>query len=380
MTPEPEPANILVVDDTVENLRLLTRLLGQSGFRARPVRSGPEALAAAEEEKPDLVLLDVDMPGMDGYEVCRRLKKMPGFEDMPVIFLSALDQTSDKLQGFSAGAVDFVTKPFHFLEVRVRIESQLELARLRARLLERTNALAESLKRLKEVEQLRHDLVHMAAHDMRSPIMAVGGYLELLAEDALDEATRVEFVARAREGVGTLLRLVDAMLDLSRLEANRMPMRIEERPIVVVLRRALSILGPLASARVICEFPTAEVTVACDEDLLSRVLANLLANALKYSDEPEKVHVRTEPVEPGRVRIVVEDRGPGVPEELRPILFEKFAAGPSSASRGRSTGLGLAFCRLAIEAQGGEIGYLAADAVSGPRFWLALPRSAAPLP
>lgn len=368
-----DAANILVVDDTVENLRLLSRLLAQAGFHARPVRSGPEALAAAGAERPDLVLLDIDMPEMDGYEVCRRLKATAELADVPVIFLSALDQTADKVKAFSVGAVDFVTKPFHFHEVRARIESQLELARLRGRLEQKGAELEGSLARLKEVEQLRHDLVHMAAHDMRSPIMAVGGYLELLGEPLPDDATRLEFVERAREGVGTILRLVDAMLDLSRLEANRMPLRIQELDVRRTLDRAVATLGAFARPRIEVAVPAGAFRLRADEALLERVLANLMANALKYSDEGEQVSVRAEPHEDGWARLLVEDRGPGVPAELRPRLFEKFATAAGSGSRGRSTGLGLAFCRLAMEAQGGVIGYYDADGAAGARFWIALP-------
>lgn len=375
-----EPADILVVDDTAENLRLLTRLLSEAGFRARAVGSGGEALAAAAARVPDLVLLDVDMPDLDGYEVCRRLKAMPAMAAIPVIFLSALDQTSDKVEGFAAGAVDFVTKPFQFMEVKVRIEAQLELAQLRRTLEERSRALAESFARLQDVEQLRHDLVHMAAHDMRSPIMSVGGYLELLSEESRDGAARLEFIARAREGVSAILRLVDAMLDLSRLEANRMPLQMRRQPLAPLLDRAIGALGPLAAARIERDPVARSVELYCDAELVARVVANLLANALKHSDEPDTIQLKVEIGDSERVRIVVEDRGPGVPEELRTRLFEKFAAGSGSRARGPSTGLGLAFCRLAVHAQGGEIGYLPPEAGLGARFWVALPWHAPELP
>jgi signal transduction histidine kinase len=365
---------ILVVDDTTENLRLLSRLLGQAGYRARPMRSGAEALAAAHEERPDLVLLDIDMPEMDGYEVCRRFKATPELAEIPIIFLSAMDQTADKVQAFEAGAVDFVTKPFHFHEVRVRIDAQLELARLRSGLRERSEELAESLERLTEVEQLRHDLVHMAAHDMRSPIMAVGGYLELLDEPTFDDAARREFIARARDGVNTILRLVDAMLDLSRLEANRMPIELGEHELRGIVVRGAENLGAYATARIDVEVATG-LRLICDASLLARVVANLLANALKVSDESERVAVRAAPFDESWVRLIVEDRGPGIPEELRPRLFEKFATGPGASKKGRSTGLGLAFCRLAMEAQGGRIGYFESDGLPGTRFWIALPRA-----
>jgi signal transduction histidine kinase len=372
MTAEPRPARILIVDDSVEGLGMLRRQLAGSGYVVDAELSGAAALVTAAARPPELAILDLDMPGMDGAELCRRLKEAPGGADLPVIFLSAHDRTADKLSGFTAGAVDYVSKPYSFVELRARIEVQLELGRLRSRLEERGRELAESLERLRAVERARQEFVHMVAHDMRSPIMAVGGYLDLLGEGRLDAATRSEFVARAVEGTRNLSRLVDAMLDLARLEAQRMPVAIGAHDLSRLIERAVTTLGPFSAARIEVDLPPALPPLACDAELMSRVIANLLSNALKHSDEPDKVALRALAAD-GAVRILVEDRGPGVAEALRPQLFEQFAADARSGARGKSSGLGLAFCRSAVEVQGGEIGYLAPEGSSGARFWLKLP-------
>jgi signal transduction histidine kinase len=374
---EPPAGDLLVVDDTAANLRLLTRLLSDAGFRVRPAPSGELALRAARAEPPDLVLLDVDMPDMDGFEVCRRFKADPALAQIPVLFLSALSETEDKLAAFRAGGVDYVTKPFRIEELRARIDAHLELRRLRLALEERNRQLDQSYRRLSEVERLRHDLIHMIAHDMRSPLMGVSGYLELLErEQAGLRPDHRDFVARALDSTRALVRLVDAMLDADRLESRELPVHLADNDLRSLVERATATLGSLAADRV--RLPPASapaVTAHCDADLIVRVAANLLANALLYSDESEPVEVEIANGGAGRVRVEVHDRGPGVPEDLRPRLFEKYVTRGRARGRARSMGLGLAFCKLAVEAHHGEIGFESALG-QGSRFWFELPRAA----
>ena len=180
-------ASVLVVDDTIENLRLLSDLLGEQGYEVRAVTSGRQALQAVEHDPPDLILLDITMPEMDGYEVCRRLKATERSKDVPVIFLTALTDTADKVRAFDAGGVDYVTKPFQFEEVLARVKTHVALRRAQA-------ALADSYTRLRALEQLRDDLVHMIVHDMRSPLTA------LLHRPPLAEAPAAALSEDSRRG------------------------------------------------------------------------------------------------------------------------------------------------------------------------------------
>jgi two-component system sensor histidine kinase/response regulator len=363
-------ARVLIVDDTPENLRLMSRLVRSFGWIAEAVSSGSEALRAASLQRPDIVVLDVNMPEMDGYEVCKALKAIDGLEDTPVLFLSALDQPADKVAAFAAGGVDFVTKPFHALEVRVRMETQLELARLRSDLRRRSDELAASLEQLRVLEKLRQDLVHMTAHDIRSPITAVGGYLELLEDSDLSPELREEFVMRARASVASALRLLEAMLDLSRLEAGRMPLQPENCRLDQIAAEASRALGPLASSRIDLSAVEPLVVVA-DRSLLQRILENIVANALKHGDDDDIIRLGTD-VRNGTARCWIENRGVTLSPDNIPGLFQKWTAG-AVAQGVRSTGLGLAFCKLAIEAQSGSIGY---DPIpDGSRFWIEIPRA-----
>lgn len=371
---ELESGGLLIVDDTAANLKLLTRLLGAAGFRVRPVASGEAALAAARSEAPDLVLLDVDMPDMDGYEVCRRLKADPALTEVPVLFLSALGETEDKLAAFAAGGVDYVTKPFRVEELRARIATHLEMRRLRQALEARNRELDSSYRKLRELERMRHDLIHMLAHDMRSPLMGISGYLELLEidRDSLSEDHR-DFVARALDATRTLVRHVDAMLDVDRLESSRVPISAADHPLRELVERAIGALGPIGARRITWR-PDSEPSVhaRCDAELVTRVAGNLISNALIYSEEDQPVEVAVRAGDGGVARVEVRDRGAGVPVDLRPRIFEKYVTRGVARGRTRSMGLGLAFCRLAIEAHGGRIGFESPEG-GGATFWFELP-------
>ena len=218
MRQPPAPvASVLVVDDTVENLRVLSDLLGEQGYEVRAVTSGRQALQAVEHDPPDLILLDITMPDMDGFEVCRLLRATEWSKDVPVIFLTALTATADKLRAFDAGGVDYVTKPFQFEEVLARVRTHVALRRAQT-------ALADSYEGLRALERLRDDLVHMIVHDMRSPLTALQIDLNLLKGPAaaLDDVSRQGLQA-AVDSVKALNRMANDLLDVSRLEEGKMP-------------------------------------------------------------------------------------------------------------------------------------------------------------
>lgn len=363
-SPPPPIPNLLVVDDATANLELLTSLFGNLGFRVRPVPSGELALQAAAREVPDLVLLDISMPGLNGYEVCQRLKADPRLAAVPVIFLSALDDPLDKVRAFAVGGVDYVTKPFHFGEVEARVRTHLTLRR-------QERELELQIARLRELEHLRDNLVHMIVHDLRSPLTSVVMTLDLLQDGpAADPQFQREQLRAASEAASRVNRMVTQLLDVSRLEAGEMPVLRQPGNLTTTLRRAADLIAPSSPSVPIRVDSAAPCPASFDPDLIERVVVNLLANALRYSPAGAEVQLGASS-ENHHVRVDVRDAGPGIAPADQDRIFEKFGQ-VRSTDRLRGSGLGLTFCRLAVEAHGGRIG-VHSQPGHGSTFWFTLP-------
>ncbi len=343
----PPAPNVLLVDDTAENLRLLGGMLAARGFDVRPVTSGEEALEAVASEPPDLVLLDVNMPGLNGFEVCARLQTHPEWKKIPVIFMTALADVGDKVKGFAAGGVDYITKPFQLEEVHARVTSQLALRQAR-------RDLEETIRKLGELEQLRDDLVGMIVHDMRSPLTVLITQLQILRMSLSGEMAKN--VDDAVLGARQLSAIANTLLDVRRMEEGKMPVNRAPVDLVALAGQVHSAMATIETNRTIEVSADGDVVVACDQGLVRRMIENLISNAVKHTPEgaPIRVEVRSAN---GRARVAVHDQGPGVPPEARQRIFEKFGAVAVRQDRSyHSVGLGLAFCKLAAEAHGGTIG------------------------
>ena len=368
-TTRQDVVSILMVDDNPANLQVLTSMLKQSGWRPRPVTSGQLGLQAARKEPPDLVLLDVNMPEMNGYEVCEQLKADARLADIPVIFVSALGETMDKVRGFSVGGVDYITKPFQLDEVKARVTTHLELRRQR-------RELQASYEKLRESERMRDSLVHMIVHDLRSPLTAISAYLELFGQAAKEKlgAETQEDVANAFHATRSMIRMINGILDVSKMEAQMMKLDLRECDLVQVVGQTLDDLESLVGARRLAfERPAVPARVLADREIVSRIVQNLLANALRFTPADGEVRVGVV-VEAEHVRVFVADTGPGIPPDFHESIFDKFVQVDGSAlPRNRSTGLGLAFCKMAVEAHGGRIG-VDSELGKGSNFWFTLPR------
>jgi two-component system, sensor histidine kinase and response regulator len=358
---------ILAVDDNVENLRLLESILSVDGHEVRAATSGESGLRAVAAGFPELVLLDVDMPGMGGYEVCRRMKADSTAIQVPVLFLSAHNSLDAKLEGFEAGGQDYVTKPFLAAEVLARVRMHLRVARAE-------QGLKESLDRLRELERLRDDLVHLVVHDMRSPLTGICGNLELAAMEAksLGHEKLGNRIRKAVDSAMTLNNLSNTMLDVSRMEDGKMPVCLADCDPAELARHAWARLGSTVEHHRLA-LAGGPPTLRCDRDLTLRVLQNLFSNAIQHAPFETEIRVRCLAVD-GGVRVEVLDQGRGVPDAQRALIFEKFRQVEEHRKSGyHSAGLGLTFCKLAVEAQGGEIGVENAPG-AGALFWFTLPR------
>jgi signal transduction histidine kinase len=364
---------VLVVDDEPRSRELFRGLLEAHGYAVLTACSGVEGLALAREQGPDVVLLDVMMPHLDGLEVCRQLKGEERTAVTPVLLVTSVDARQERLRGVEAGANDFIIKPFDSTELLLRVRNAVRTKRLYERA-------AIQYRQLQALETARDGLVHMIVHDLRSPLTGLQAYLDLLLTSpalAADEQG-IEFARESSAIVRRLSGMITQLLDLSRLESGKMPLSPQPVDLTELVRCAVATLGPppcpldLASEFEVCSEP-----VVCDADLISRVIANLVGNAYKFSPEGQPVRITIERRN-GSARIAVSDRGPGVPPELQSHIFEKFVQGSNGRSgREASTGLGLAFCRLAVDAHGGRIG-VESHPPEGSTFWIELPAAERP--
>ena len=367
-------ADILVVDDAPANLQVLSSLLKGHGYKVRLSPSGKLALQAARQTPPDLMLLDVNMPEMSGYEVAEQMKLDVVLRDIPIIFLSALQETTDKVRAFAAGGVDYVTKPFQFEEVEARVRTHLKMRRLQTELEQRSRSLEEVNRELRRLQELRDNLTNMIVHDLRSPLTALVANLDLLQrrEDGLSPGG-VDSLADARACSKSLIGMVGSLLDVSKMEEGQLELRRVACDLTTLCREAVKTVGDaFERAEVTIEAPAQPLVVAADRDLVFRVLQNLIGNALKFTPRGGMVKVGLSRHH-AAVRVAVQDTGVGIAPEFHERIFEKFGQVRGHGPR-VGTGLGLTFCKLAIEAHGGRIG-VDSEEGQGATFWFEVPSS-----
>lgn len=372
------PEVILVADDIPANVELLLDQLNSLGYDTITAVDGPSAVAAAFEKQPDLCILDVSMPAGDlgvddrsaGFEVCRRIKRDPRTSRIPVIFVTALNDTSDRVRGIEAGGDDFLTKPHNRLVLGARVRSLLKLKAA-------TDALEDSLRKLRELEKVRDDLMKMIVHDLKTPLTSVLATLEMLADGDFGQVSMPQLAAIGDVEAKSedLLALIDDILEVARIEETSISLT----------------LAPIAPGALLAELvhewdhrfqqerATASVSVADDapvfagdKGLIKRVFSNLIQNALTHSSHP--VHLELSARRAGQgVLFTVSDNGPGIPPEYHEIIFRKFGQVEMPRSpRTRSSGLGLTFCKLVVERHRGRIWVKSAEG-EGSSFYVELP-------
>lgn len=361
---------ILVVDDTPANLEMLKDILERKGHEVFVLPSGVMALKAVLKNPPELILLDITMPEMDGYETCRRLRQEPTTSDIPVIFLSALQAIEDKVRAFRAGGVDYIAKPFRVEEVQARVGTQLSLSRAKRDLRLQRDRLQANLVKLQELESLKNNLMHMVVHDMRSPLTGILMGLEMLDSQIADPDYR-SILQNSRSAAQWLRDLITNLLDLSRLEEGRMPVDAKPLDLREAVRSAKTGIENLLgdhSCRV--AVPESPLIVPCDSKLVDRILHNLLSNAVKFAPGGTEIRIAASAAQGGAM-IEVSDDGPGIPKDKQSAIFEKFSqAGREGAPN--SSGLGLCFCKHAVEVQGGSISFRSGQG-EGATFSVFLP-------
>lgn len=370
------PATILVVDDHTDNITLLVDVLSIHGYSLRSASNGHDALKIARSELIDLILLDVNMPGMDGYTVCETLKADDDLESIPVIFVSVLDDPTVKMKGFSVGGVDYIQKPFQPEELFARVATHLELRRKQR---EVEVLQQQEIDYLKQVSQLKDQMVKMVSHDIKNPlsiIMSAVSVLQVSSADYFQQTPRAaEYVDLIRQGAEKIQALVRDILDTSHGET-----------IPLIHRESVSLTGYLKhcvdeqqftaqSNQIDLQFtpPDSDITVQLSAERFSQVIQNLLTNAIKYTPRGGKVELSTE-IKSSEVLIRVRDTGIGIPAEDLPHLFDKFYRVQRTEHLQRSgSGLGLAIVKTLVEQHGGQV-WVESQLGHGSRFTVSLPR------
>ena len=346
---------ILIVDDDRVNLRILAGILRSEGYVLADADSGESALEKFAQFGPDLVLLDVMLPGIDGFETCRRLKKQHGEGSAPVIFITAKNESDDVVEGLGAGGVDYLPKPFKAKEVLARIRSHLQ-----------NQLLAEQQKLL--VEQLsyanaqKNKFLGMAAHDLRNPLASIRGLAEFLRDGAVGPMTaeQKDFITVIHSASQSMLDLVNELLDVAVIESGELKLHLGPHDLTGLISRSVSQTNIEAGKKktTVIFAPTATtVTLVIDEAKIRQVIDNLLSNAVKYSPPGSTitVTVQQDPVH-GTCAFSVQDQGPGIALGERDRLFKDFSRLSAQPTGGeKSTGLGLAICRKIIGAHRGTI-------------------------
>jgi signal transduction histidine kinase len=366
---------ILVVDDDRLNLRIIGGILRGEGYVLAEGNSGERAMELYAEFKPDLVLLDVMMPGIDGFETCRRLKTIYGGKCAPVIFITAKNESDDVVEGLGAGGVDYLPKPFKAKEVLARIRSHLQ-----------NRALDEQQKLL--VEQLsqanaeKNKFLGMAAHDLRNPLASIRGLTEFLREGSVgplnpEQKDLIETIHSASQ---SMLVLVNELLDVAAIEAGELQLHLEAEDLAILIGKSVAFMNMEAAKKKTCVTiapAKAAPKLVLDAAKMRQVIDNLLSNAIKYSPPGSTITVTlAADAAHGTCTFAVQDQGPGIPEGERDRLFKDFSRLSVKPTGGeKSTGLGLAICRKIVEAHRGTI---TAEnlAAGGCEFRVVLPISA----
>src|SRR3954465_6935722 len=372
------PELILVADDIPANVELLLDHLNHPRHETLTAADGPSAVAAAFEHQPDLCILDAALPagqlGVDdrstGFEVCRRIKRDPRTARIPVIFVTALNDTSDRVRGIEAGGDDFLTKPHNRLVLGGRVRSPLKLKAA-------TDALEDSLRKLRELERVRDDLMKMIVHDLKTPLTSVLATMEMLADGDFGAITTSQRAAigDAESKSEDLLALIDDILEVARIEEANITLTLAPMAPGALLAELVHEWGH----RFQQERTTVAVSVADDapvfvgdKGLIKRVFSNLIQNAVTHSSRP--IHLELSARRAGHgVLFTVSDNGPGIPPEYHEVIFRKFGQVEMPRTpRTRSSGLGLTFCKLVVERHGGRI-WVKSTEGKGSSFYIELP-------
>lgn len=366
----PSEYKILIVDDVMSNVLLLKVLLANEKFAIATASNGRQALEQVEKENPDLVLLDVMMPDMSGFEVAQHLKSNPNTADIPIIFLTALNSTADIVKGFQVGANDFISKPFNKEELIIRVTHQISLVAAKRLILSKTEELQRTIAG-------RDKLYSVIAHDLRSPMGSIKMVLNMLILNLPSEkigAEMYELLTMANQTTEDVFSLLDNLLKWTKSQIGKLNVVYQDVDLVEVTDGVIEIFSMVASLKKIRirEMKPEKMMVNADIDMLKTVVRNLLSNAIKFSKENSEVLVKMEEVD-GMAVVSVQDYGCGISEEgQKKLLHTDTHFSTFGTNNEEGSGLGLLLCKDFVVKNGGKLWFTSKEG-EGSIFSFSIP-------
>lgn len=361
MSEHSQNTSILIVDDTEPNVRLLAHVVKKEGYEVMAAFSGEDALSLINKRKPDIILLDVMMPEMNGFEVCKRLKEQNEYKNIPVIFLSALSETDSKVQGFNVGGVDYITKPFQREEVLARIDLHVKLRKLQAELSNKVDQLKQREASLQRLNQEKDELMRIVGHDFRNPVTGIMGLAGFLEENinSIDDDEQVNMLGIIKGSGQKLLDLVNGLLNKDE-EAHISELILQELDIKNIILEIIDLHRPTAINKGIginTELRDIGKKMV-DKQKIEQILSNLLSNALKFTLEGGTVFIQLYevPGEEGAIDLVVQDSGMGIPDKQLEELWDTHQKSIRYGTSGeKGSGMGLELVRKFTDLHGGNV-------------------------
>jgi two-component system, sensor histidine kinase and response regulator len=368
---------VLIVDDNSTNINVLCKTLEPKGYSIQIAPNGETALKILNKSpSPDLILLDIMMPGIDGYETCRRIKADKLTSDIPVIFLTAKNETEDIVKGFEVGGVDYITKPFQQDEVYARIETHINLESLKKKLIENNLELETKNRELEELNGLKNKFIGMASHDLRNPLSSILGFSEMLKEDIdfLPKEERDEYLDILCTVSDQMLNMVNELLNVSVIESGKLQLKYINSSLKRLVETRVRLYeAPAGKKNITLKSDLADIPdFEFDPNRIGQVLDNLITNAIKFSPEGKPVYI-TLKVEGKLCEVNVRDEGPGISQEDQGKMFQHFQRLSTKPTGGESsTGLGLAIAKKMVDAHNGILG-VKSSLGNGSKFFLQIP-------
>ena len=371
---------ILIVEDNQENMDLLVYFLRPQGYDIISVADGLSAVQKVQEDQPDIILLDIMLPKMDGYEVCEKLKKDPATKFIPIIMLTALKELKDKVRALEVGADDFISKPFENVELLARVKSLLRLKDYHDELQSKNIELAEKNDSLMGMDKFKEDLTNLIIHDMKNPLFVIQGNLQMMSmsmENVPPEILK-KYTQRIERSSQQLLRMVVNLLDISRIEEGTIKLKHDHADINEIIEEIIKRIKDYPenqNRELIIELDENLPELTIDKSVIERVFENLINFSVTNLVDEGKVTISTTATGDDKIQFITHDSGTQIPKNYHDKIFEKFSQAEIKESGYRvDRALGLTFCKMAVEAHKGKM-WLDLKNKVGNKFIIELPIS-----